>query len=166
MSPRVQKVCSFLGKLLCYKTQSSKEILPANIEVKEIQSDDSQSSNHDKGEQRPKPSKANKEFNKEDLCCCWKDAARILDKTFFVFYSSSVFILTVIFIRSYADPRLSSQTVYSNSTSAINFLYCHDLIARLTKKTSQKRQLVFSFIFECNTSGFKSNGRLSHAVSK
>ena len=97
MSPRVQKICLSLGKLLCYKPHFSKEIVPTNIEVKEIQSDDSQS-NHNKGEEIPKLSKANKEFNKEKLCCCWKDAARILDKTFFVFYSSSVFISTVILV--------------------------------------------------------------------
>ena len=90
MSPRVQKVFSFLGELLCHKTQSMNEIFPANIEVKETQSDDT----HNEREQGPKPRKANKDFNKEERCCCWKDAARILDKTFFVLYSSTVFILT------------------------------------------------------------------------
>ena len=94
-SPRVQIFFLVLGKLFCYKVQLSKGVIPTRIEVKEFQSDDDKP-DEDKNEQETKPQGVNDDFSKEELCCCWKDAARILDKTFFAVYSSSVFILSVI----------------------------------------------------------------------
>ena len=99
MSPRVQMFFSFLGKLFCHKAQPSNGIIPAKIEVKEFKSDDVKP-DEDKNEQKAKPQEGvNNDLGKEELLClCWKDAARILDKTFFVVYSSSVFISSVVLV--------------------------------------------------------------------
>ena len=96
MSPRVQTFFSFLGKIFCHKVQPSNGIIPTRIEVKEFQSEDDKP-DQDQKEQETKQSEVSNNPSKEEpLCYCWKDAARILDKTFFVFYSTSVFILSVI----------------------------------------------------------------------
>ena len=98
MSPRVQIVFSFLGRLFCHRAQPSNGIIPTRIEVKEFESDDVKT-DEDKNEQETKQRGVNDDLTKDEFsCACWKDAARVLDKTFFVVYLSSVFIMSVVLI--------------------------------------------------------------------
>ena len=96
MSPRVQTFFSFLGKMFRHKVQPSNGIIPTRIEVKEFQSEDDKPDQDQKEQETKQPKVNDNPFKEEPTCYCWKDAARILDKTFFVFYSTSVFIQSVI----------------------------------------------------------------------
>ena len=93
---KTSNIFSFLGKIFCHKVQPSNGIIPTRIEVKEFQSEDDKPDQDQKEQETKQPEVNNNPSKEEPLCYCWKDAARILDKTFSVFYSTSVFIQSVI----------------------------------------------------------------------
>ena len=85
MSTRVKKISAFLGRIVRYKVQA----IPTRIEVKEFQCKEfgpKTNLDHSKKEQgtKPKDDAANPTtLRKYELCYCWKDVARILDRVFF-----------------------------------------------------------------------------------
>ena len=104
-SARVQAIFSRLGKLCHHKPETLNQIIPSTIDIKELQNNKipaAATPDPNTNEQVPNMKGSIQYENTSQMltrtCWCWKDAARILDKIFLIFYTCAVLILTLALV--------------------------------------------------------------------